>query len=342
MKINRIFLLGIIFIIISMFLFFTDILTPIIRPFTHIFLMGSSKGKDILFFLLMGTMLLLSQLFTSSSYLRLKLAKINYFKDWQGNDFLKIVIITVIATYILGIILEIWIRISFGVSIYTTFISLVPSPSSSSILHSHIFKATLSPLFASFLGSGSTINTGTALMQYVSSIGLVVLIAIPLIYLAGLFSLDNRRDIHQFLLILGLSTTLIGIIDGGLLSTPALMGLSILLGVYSFKIPFSFKNLINPTIIIALLIILRVILGFIGSNTDYYEVTIIGATDDLPLDGYPINYFEVHGEKTIIHISANYNEIFLLNELSKTLEGKSSGFFISWNFFSFFGNNYIS
>ena len=39
----------------------TDIFNPIVRPITHIFLMGSSKGKDILFFGLLGIFLILPQ-----------------------------------------------------------------------------------------------------------------------------------------------------------------------------------------------------------------------------------------------------------------------------------------
>jgi hypothetical protein len=342
MKINNLFIVGLIFIIIGILLFFTDALNPFIRPFTHIFLMGSSKGKDIIFFLLMGSMLLISPIFTSEGYLKRKLSEVNYFSKWQGNDFLKIVIIALFSAYIMGLILEILVRLTFGVSIFTTFVSLVPTPSSSSIVHSHIFKAVLSPFLSSLIASGSTINTGKSLIQYISPIGLLVLIIMPLVYVMGLFSLGDRRDIHKFLVILGLSTSLIGIIDGSLFSAPALIGLSILLGTYSFKIPFSFKNLIKPSIIIFLLLSLRVFLGLIGSNTEYYEVTIIGATEPIELEGYPVTYAEVQGQKTILHIAPTYNEIFLLNALSKSLEGKCSGFFISWNFFSFFGPDYIS
>jgi len=61
MKVNKIILLGIFFIFLGGTIFLTDILNPVIRPITHIFLMGSSKGKDIMFFGLLGMFLILSQ-----------------------------------------------------------------------------------------------------------------------------------------------------------------------------------------------------------------------------------------------------------------------------------------
>ena len=84
-----------------------------------------------------------------------------------------------------------------------------------------------------------------------------------------------------------------------------MVGLSGILGMYSLKMPFSPKNLITPTTIIALLIILRVILGVFGSNTDYYEVTVIGAGENLNLSDYDVLSVQNQGEKTIIHISPN-------------------------------------
>ena len=47
MKRNNIILVGFIFILFAGVLFITDIFNPIIRPITRVFLMGSSKGKDI-------------------------------------------------------------------------------------------------------------------------------------------------------------------------------------------------------------------------------------------------------------------------------------------------------
>jgi hypothetical protein len=161
----------------------------------------------------------------------------------------------------------------------------------------------------------------------------------PLVYLLGLFSIGERRDYHKVIVIFAISTSLIGLIDGGLFSTPAMVGLSGILGMYSLKMPFSPRNLITPTLIIASLIIIRVIFGLFGSNTDYYEVTVIGAPENIDLSSYDVLSVEKNGDKTIVRISPKYNEMVLLNDLSRSLEGKCSGFFISWNFFSYFGNS---
>ena len=80
MKRNNIILVGFIFILFAGVLFITDIFNPIIRPITRVFLMGSSKGKDILFFGLFGLFLILSQTFTLKN------------KDIDSDKYLKIAI----------------------------------------------------------------------------------------------------------------------------------------------------------------------------------------------------------------------------------------------------------
>ena len=54
MKLNKTIILGILLILFAGVIFITDIFNPIIRPVTYIFLMGSSKGKDIILFGLLG------------------------------------------------------------------------------------------------------------------------------------------------------------------------------------------------------------------------------------------------------------------------------------------------
>ena len=44
---NKYLISGVILILFAGILFVTDIFTPYIRPITYIFLMGSSKGKDM-------------------------------------------------------------------------------------------------------------------------------------------------------------------------------------------------------------------------------------------------------------------------------------------------------
>ena len=62
MKINKYIPFGIILIIFGTLLFFLSGIDQFIRPFTQPILMGSSKGKDILFFVLFGITIILSTL----------------------------------------------------------------------------------------------------------------------------------------------------------------------------------------------------------------------------------------------------------------------------------------
>ena len=61
-KINKYQKLGIVFIFIAILLFFSNNLDLIIRPLTKPVLMGSSKGKDILFFAIFGIFLIFSNI----------------------------------------------------------------------------------------------------------------------------------------------------------------------------------------------------------------------------------------------------------------------------------------
>jgi hypothetical protein len=294
--------------------------------------MGSSEGKAIIFFFLMGSMLLFSQLINNSNYI-----KHSNIGSKTGNYYLKLVIILVLVTYIIGILFEIWIRTKFGVSMFTTFVSTTPNLSTSSIIHSHVFKSMLGMLISdSGLYVPSNIHTGISIAQYIPKIALIIFAVLPTVYILGLLSLKNRNDLQKVLLIFALSTTLIGIVDGGLFSTPALIGIAVLFGIYSIKIPFSLRNLIKPSTFIIILVIIRVIIGLIGSNPDVYEITVIGAQGAIDLQGFNILDEKVVGNKTIITVSSNINELVFFNQISKVLDDKYPAFFISWDIYSYF------
>ncbi|MDI9623760.1 MAG: hypothetical protein QFX38_02600 [Methanothermobacter sp.] len=316
---NRLRITGIIFMIIGIILLISDILDPIITPFTHIFLMGSSEGKDIILFLLMGSMLILSPY-------------INHGKN--KNFYLLITIILTTLTYLIIIITEFLIRIKIGINPYTTFVAFNPA-ATTSITHSHLPKASLSPLTK--LIAPTHIHTASSLAKYTPPFLLPwLLINLPLIYIFGLLSLGDRRDFHRIILIFAITTTIIGIIDGGLFSTPAMVGLSGMLGMRALKVPFSPRNLINPSIIIASLIILRIIIGLMLSTPEYYEVTILQPRENINLEGFKVLSSEKVDNKMIIKLSSDYNEINLINRLITAIDGECQGFFITWNFYSFF------
>ena len=108
MNINKSILVGILFIIIAGVLFISNILNPIVHPITYLFLMGSSKGKDIIFFGLMGFFLISTQIF----------------KDLKvdSDKFLKITLVLGSITLTLGILLEVLFRYQMGIGLNTIFI----------------------------------------------------------------------------------------------------------------------------------------------------------------------------------------------------------------------------
>ena len=128
MKFNKIILSGIILILFGGLLFITEVFTPFIRPITYLFLMGSSKGKDILFFVLMGLFLILSQLYKIKSE-KLKL---------KFNNFLLIAIVCSIILFAIAILLDILLRLNLGIALNTIFVNVNPTETTTSILHSHL------------------------------------------------------------------------------------------------------------------------------------------------------------------------------------------------------------
>ena len=156
MKVNKTILVGIIFIILAGVIFLTNSLNPIIRPITYLFLMGSSKGKDIIFFGLLGLFLILSQLIK---------------RDVDTNKYLKISIVIGSVLLISGIGLEVIFRYQMGINLNTVFCSMGSQMSSTSILHTHLLKAILGQIITTVIGPfiQSDINTGVGLYQYLPS-----------------------------------------------------------------------------------------------------------------------------------------------------------------------------
>ncbi|ADL58866.1 hypothetical protein ISG34_06290 [Methanothermobacter marburgensis] len=327
MRSDRFMAAGIIFIALAITLFTTDILDPIITPFTHVFLMGSSEGKDVIFFTIMGTMFLLAPLFREGGVFGPQ--------GLDKNTYLYISAIVAFVTYLTGLAVEVAIRLEMGVSPFTTFISMNPA-ASTSLTHSHVFKASLSPITGLVVPVSSGIHTGSSLAGHIPFLLPVTIISITLIYILGLLSTGDRRDFHVAIVIFATASTIIGVIDGGLFSTPALVGLSGIIGMSALRVPFSPGNLKIPALIIASLVVLRVLLGIMGSVPGYYEVTIIEPSGTPSLEGLHVISEERKGDKLILKLSPEQNEMVLLDRLTRRLDGRCSGFFMTWNFFSFF------
>ncbi|WP_414469924.1 hypothetical protein [Methanobacterium sp. ACI-7] len=335
MHFNKLNIIGIFMILFAIFIYATNLLDHLILSITYPFLEGSSEGKSVILFAVMGSMLLFYPLFRKNGFIGEKISNTVPKLSLESQKYLKITIIIIFITYLFGIFLEIWIRTKFGVSLFTIFISYGPDASSTSINHSHVLKSVLGSL-VQFIGIGvpSHINTGVSLTQYFSPFAFAIFIAFPLVYLTGLTSLSRRNDLYKIILAFGLTISLIGMLDGGLFSIPALFGLLILLSVYFMKSPFKLKYLKNPFLIVILLIILRLAISLIGTNTEYHEITIINPSDNIDLQGYTVLNIEKEDNKMIVKVPGNTNDKMLLLKLIADLKGKCSGFFLSWNIYS--------
>ena len=164
LKENKIAIIGIFLIILSILLLVSNNLTNYIRPITSIFLMGSSKGKDIIFFGVFGSLLLLSPIFSNKL-----LENIEFFnsKNWTSKDFLKASLYLSVLTYLLAILLEIMLRLNFNVPIDTIFVSMDGTNiNTTSILHSHLFKSIIGQIIVLIMNVPSDIHTGISLLEY--------------------------------------------------------------------------------------------------------------------------------------------------------------------------------
>src|SRR5664280_1920103 len=133
LKLNHLNIIGIIMIVFSILIFSTKFLDQLILNITYPFLEGSSEGKSILLFGIMGSFLLLYPLFHFNGIIMEKISSLNPSFQGNGNKYLKLLIIVVLLTYLLGITIEIIIRLKLGVSIFTTFVAMDPSLASTSI-----------------------------------------------------------------------------------------------------------------------------------------------------------------------------------------------------------------
>jgi hypothetical protein len=325
-------------ILFAVILAVTNFLDRLILDVTYPFLEGSSQGKSIILFSVMGSLLLLYPLFNIRGIVGKRISSVNNLLKYDDKKYLKFTIITIFFTYLFGLLIEVLIRIKLGVPILTTFIAYNSnSYSSSAVAHSHVFKSVLGFIIQSLgIHINTGVNAGVPLIPYTIPLALIVLVTWPLIYITGIIALSNQeRNLYKVILAFVLTLSLIGILDGGLFSTPSIIGLAGLLGIYFIKKPFSPRDLLKPSSIIIFLIILRFSLGLLGTNTEVHEITIINPADNIDLQGYTVLNVQKEQNKTIITVPGNINDKVLLTEMTKTLKGKCSGFFLSWNILSY-------
>ena len=357
MKLNKTIIIGLVFILFGGIIFITDIFNPIVRPITYQFLMGSSKGKDIMFFGLLGLFLILPQFIK---------------KDFEPEKYLKISMVVGWVLLILGILLEIIFRLQMGIKLNTIFCCMTNGMSSTSILHTHLLKSILGAAITQIIGPfvQSNINTGVGLYSYVPSFGFLVILLIPILFATLVLAIRNRPWFTSLLLSFFSSCLIIGAIDGGLFSTPALVGI---LGLYLVYRNGFYLNYILYTIlgdkktlekneeiqpvyrnrgfkewryilnrfliwfVVIAIIILRMSVGVAGAETDCFTVDVVNPTGDIDLSNISSMIIDntTGQNKTTYHIDHRYNEMQLINDLKVPLRDSCEYYTVSWNIFSY-------
>lgn len=312
--------------------------------------MGSSKGKDILFFILFGFLLIVSQLAKF---------KIN------TKKFLLIFITIASLIFTIAIILELYLRLILGIDLNTIFVTIRPSISTTSILHTHLLKSVLGEFLVNtinpFIGNG--INTATSLYDYVSPLAPIIIVLSGILFISMILAVQKRQPLISIILCFFSTILFIGCFDGGIMGTPGALGLfgcsliyfnedHIISDVKHIKqknfIEYTRKSTPNkikiryllkrgcPYFIGLLIIILRISVSLLGASAEYYEVDIYNPDIGLNLSTeYPIEYVCDDGEKISYHIDSSLNEMKLAKELSKSLNHSCDYYTISWNVYSY-------
>lgn len=359
MKVNKTILVGVAFILLAGVIFLTNILNPIIRPVTYLFLMGSSKGKDIIFFGLLGLFLILSQVIK---------------KEIDTTKYLKVSMITGGLLLILGIVLEVLFRLQMGIKLNTVFCSMTNGMSSTSILHTHLIKSILGAVLTQIMGPfiQSDINTGVGLYAYVPSFAFLVILLIPVLFVAIVLATQKRPWFTNFLMAFFSSCLIIGIIDGGMFATPSYVGILGLYLIYRNGYYLNYivgkllkdnslleqNELIQPVyrnrgfsqkrflfnrlgiyFFVILVILLRFTVAFAGAEPDYYTVDIANPSEDIDLGNISVevidNEHDNKTNKTTYHIDPQYNEMKLINDLRTPLDNSCEYYTVSWNIYSY-------
>lgn len=324
-------LVGVIMIILGLLFLKIGILDKVLMMVLWPLLSGSSDGKAVLLFVLMGSLLIVNSIITTS---RIKNSSI--LKNLDEKKCLKWTVIVILLTFIAGILIELWLRISYGVSPFTTFFAVNNGESSTSILHTHVFKSFIGYAISLFgIKIPSYIHTGVSLVPFLYPSFLIIIITFPVVYILGVLSLNGRRDIHKLILVFALTLSLISMVDGGLFSQPGVIGLAGLLVLYFAKTPFKIGNLIKPACIMFLIIFAGLAIEIAGSNTEYHDVTVVNQTMPVDLKTYNATVIENTADKTTYRIYSNMTDKEIFSSLSDNLKDKCEGFFVSWNFSSY-------
>ncbi|HOI39409.1 MAG TPA: hypothetical protein PL168_01650 [Methanobacterium sp.] len=336
MKIDKIGLSGIILILAGLFIYATSALDQLVTMITWPLLSGSSEGKAVLLMVMMGGFLLLNSLINTWKFLSPLKEKVKSYSP-DGKKFFKWTLIILLITCIIGVLIEFYIRLKYGVSPLTIFVSTNPTSTSTSPMHTHVFKSVFGHLADNMGGLvPEHVHTGGSLYSEVIPWAYFIIITLPLACVTGLFALNEGRAIQRVFVAFALTLALIGMVDGGLYSQPLLIGMGLLFILYFVRRPFQFRQLILPLALIFLVALSGLALELAGNNSSYREITVINQFEPVDLSGYNVLSTDQKGNITVIRMDTGVSDKKTLEDLLDKYQGRADGFFMTWNFFSYF------
>jgi hypothetical protein len=335
-KIDKIGLSGIILILAGLFIYATSALDQLVTMITWPLLSGSSEGKAVLLMVMMGGFLLLNSLINTWKFLSPLKEKVKSYSP-DGKKFFKWTLIILLITCIIGVLIEFYIRLKYGVSPLTIFVSTNPTSTSTSPMHTHVFKSVFGHLADNMGGLvPEHVHTGGSLYSEVIPWAYFIIITLPLACVTGLFALNEGRAIQRVFVAFALTLALIGMVDGGLYSQPLLIGMGLLFILYFVRRPFQFRQLILPLALIFLVALSGLALELAGNNSSYREITVINQFEPVDLSGYNVLSTDQKGNITVIRMDTGVSDKKTLEDLLDKYQGRADGFFMTWNFFSYF------
>lgn len=333
MRVNKLCLTGILLVILGFVFLKTNFMSRTVTTVLWPVLEGSSEGKTVILLVTMGSLLILSSFSTSNIWINRKF----FSEEWaNGRRYLLISILTIFFTCIVGLLTEVWIRIKFGVSLFTIFISMDPVPSTTSLMHSHVFKSVIGYAVSLFGKTAPhSINTGVSLIPYTSPFAFLVVFTLPLVYITGLLAMNGMRDLYKVVTSFAITVAIIGTIDGGMFSQPLLIGLGLLLCVYFAENSFSPRKFIKPAAIIGIIVLAWTAIEIGGTNTAYHQLTIMDQSGTVNMTNYNITDVQEHGNETIYLMNPHESDKSTIENLFKDFNGKATAMFMTWNFYSY-------
>lgn len=331
-SLNKTIISGIILVLLGFIILFTDYIDSFVTQLLWPLLEGSSEGKTVLFLWMLGITLILSSIIRNNKKLSKKL-----YKDKNYHlKYVEITIILLITCALIGLLIEAYIRQQFGVSFYTILTSMSPNTSTTSPMHSHVYKSVLGIIAAYIVPSH--VNTASSILQFAMPYALIVVVFWPICYIFGLIGTCDMRNPHRIVATVALIVALIGLLDGGIFSQPFLIGIGFLLLTYFSNGKIGIKYFIKPVVIMGYILLLAMIIEVGGSNTADHTLTVVNQTEPIDMTEFNVTHVEVNGELTTYTINASTPDKELIQQVFAKFKGKCDLTFMSWNFYSYLDN----